>query len=217
MVVVKCLKLIWNHSGIISGTYFSPLSESITYTGVSGGLREAIFWPYFGILNNFPHFLESIILLYILDSIEWIFQIWFWIEFLIESFLGPIQWKMNFQNGLARAKILLTSSVSGQRSSLASSPSLSPSIAESQVHDKMEQSWVMSSIFLVRLFSCYERRRAATRYLMRVVHTIRWYSYSALKAWTCDLWPDLTWTMTSTVTHWATILRFLTAIWMLQL
>ena len=124
---------------------------------------------------------------------------------------------MNFQNGLARAKILLTSSVSGQRSSLASSPSLSPSIAESQVHDKMEQSWVMSSIFLVRLFSCYERRRAATRYLMRVVHTIRWYSYSALKAWTCDLWPDLTWTITSTVTHWATILRFLTAIWMLQL
>ena len=24
MVVAKCLKLIWNHSGIISGTYFSP-------------------------------------------------------------------------------------------------------------------------------------------------------------------------------------------------
>ena len=24
MIVAKCLKHIWNHSGIISGTYFSP-------------------------------------------------------------------------------------------------------------------------------------------------------------------------------------------------
>ena len=42
MVVPKCLKLIWNHSWIISGTYFSPFQGSITYTGASGGLRKHI-------------------------------------------------------------------------------------------------------------------------------------------------------------------------------
>ena len=34
-VVVKCLKLISNHSGIISGTYFSPFQGSLTQTGAS--------------------------------------------------------------------------------------------------------------------------------------------------------------------------------------
>ena len=52
------------------------------FQSISGGLlpiqgpqegSEAIFWPYFGILNNFPHFLWMIILLNILDCIEWIF------------------------------------------------------------------------------------------------------------------------------------------------
>ena len=43
IVVPKCLKLIWNHSWIISGTYFSPFQGSITYTGASGGLRSHIF------------------------------------------------------------------------------------------------------------------------------------------------------------------------------
>ena len=38
MVVPKCLKLIWNHSGIISGTYFS-LSQGVYY--LYRGLRRA--------------------------------------------------------------------------------------------------------------------------------------------------------------------------------
>ena len=53
-----------------------------------------------GILNSFPQFFEWIILWNILDSIEyffeWIFRILFWIEVLIESNLGPIQWKNEF-------------------------------------------------------------------------------------------------------------------------
>ena len=53
-------------------------------------------------LKNF----EWIILLNILGSIEWIFFEWifgilFWIEFLIESFLGPIQWKNEFSKRIA--------------------------------------------------------------------------------------------------------------------
>ena len=39
MVVAKCLKLIWNHSGIISGTHFSPLQ------GPQEG-SEAVFWNF---------------------------------------------------------------------------------------------------------------------------------------------------------------------------
>ena len=42
MVVAKCLKLICNHSWIISGAYLSPFQGSITYTGASGGLRSHI-------------------------------------------------------------------------------------------------------------------------------------------------------------------------------
>ena len=53
MVVAKCLKLIFNHSGIISGTYFIPF-QGVYY--LYRGLRRAS-KPYFGILNNFPHFL----------------------------------------------------------------------------------------------------------------------------------------------------------------
>ena len=35
---------------------FSLSKKLLFYTGASGG-PEAIFWPHFGILNNFPHFL----------------------------------------------------------------------------------------------------------------------------------------------------------------
>ena len=92
MVVAKCLKLIWNHSRIPSGTYLSP------FQGVSHlyrCLRRAL-KPYFGLIFEFWIiffiFCEWIILLNISDSLEWIFRILFWIEFGIESFSGPIQW-----------------------------------------------------------------------------------------------------------------------------
>ena len=72
MVVAKCLKLIWNHSGIISETYFSPF-QGVSY--LYRGLRRAP-EPYFGLILEvwiiFLIFCEWIILLNILDSIEWI-------------------------------------------------------------------------------------------------------------------------------------------------
>ena len=49
MVVAKCLKLIWNHSGIISGTYFSPF-QGFYY--LYRGLRRAL-RPYFGLILEF--------------------------------------------------------------------------------------------------------------------------------------------------------------------
>ena len=100
--VTKCLKLIWNHSGIISGTYFSPF-QGVYYLYRS--LRRAP-KSYFGLILDFwiifLIFCEWIILLNILDSIEWIFRILFWIEFRIESFLGPIQWKNEFSKCIAQ-------------------------------------------------------------------------------------------------------------------
>ena len=77
MVVAKCLKLIWNHSGVISRTYFSPF-QGFYY--LFRGLRRAP-KPYFGLILEFwiifLIFCEWIILLNILDSIEWIF---FWMN-----------------------------------------------------------------------------------------------------------------------------------------
>ena len=49
MVVAKCPKLIWNHSGIISGTYFSPF-EGFYY--LYRGLRRAP-KPYLALFWNF--------------------------------------------------------------------------------------------------------------------------------------------------------------------
>ena len=73
MVVAKCLKLIWNQSGIISRTYFSPF-QGVYY--LYRGLRRAP-KPYFCLILEFwiifLIFYEWIILLNILDSIEWIF------------------------------------------------------------------------------------------------------------------------------------------------
>ena len=115
IVVDKCLKIIWNHSGIINGTLFSPF-QGVFY--LYRGLRTTQ-KPYFGLILDFwiifLIFYEWIILLNILDSIEWIFfwmnildfvlneyffewifWILFWIEFWIESFLGQIQWKNEF-------------------------------------------------------------------------------------------------------------------------
>ena len=77
MVVPRCLKLIWNHWWIISGTYFSPFQGSITYTGASGGLRSHILASFGNFWIIFLIFLEWIILFNIADSIEWIL---FWMN-----------------------------------------------------------------------------------------------------------------------------------------
>ena len=76
MVAAKCLKIIWNRSGINSGTLFSPF-QGVFY--LYRGLRMAA-KPYFGLILEvwiiFLIFLEWIILFNILDSIEWIFFEW---------------------------------------------------------------------------------------------------------------------------------------------
>ena len=107
MVLPKCPKLILDHSGIISGTYFSPF-QSITYIGASGGLKSHI-WPSFGILNNFPHFL------WMNNSIEYSGLYWMNIpDFVLNWILNwIIFWpdsmkKINFQNVSPRATIWWT-------------------------------------------------------------------------------------------------------------
>ena len=79
MVVTVYLKLIWNHTGMISGTYFCPF-QGVYYP--YRGLKRA---PklYFGLILEFwiifHIFCEWIILLNILDFVEWIF---FWMNIL---------------------------------------------------------------------------------------------------------------------------------------
>ena len=95
MVVAKCLKLIWNQSGIISRTYFSPF-QGVYY--LYRGLKRAP-TPYFCLILEFwiifLIFYEWIILLNILDSIEWIF---FWmniLDFVLNWILNWIIFKPN--------------------------------------------------------------------------------------------------------------------------
>ena len=106
-VVAKCLKLIWNHSGIISGAYFSPF-QGVYY--LYRGLRRAP-KPYFGLILEYWIiflFFSEWIFFWISWTLlneyffEWIFWILFWIEFWIESFLGPIQWKNEFSKRIAQ-------------------------------------------------------------------------------------------------------------------
>ena len=111
MVVAKCLKLIWNQSGIISRSYFSPF-QGVYY--LYRGLRRAP-KPYFGLILEFwiifHIFFEWIILLNILDSIEWIFflneyfGICFELNFELNHFSARFNEKMNFQNVLLRARV----------------------------------------------------------------------------------------------------------------
>ena len=71
-------------------------------TGASGGLQNhilALFWNFEWFSSIF---FKWIIQLNILDSIEWIFRILFWIEFWIESYLGPIQWKNEFSKRIGQ-------------------------------------------------------------------------------------------------------------------
>ena len=66
MVVAKGLKLISNHSRIISGTYFSSFHGSLTQTGAQEG-SETMFWLlFFLILNDFPQIPLN-------ESFYWIF------------------------------------------------------------------------------------------------------------------------------------------------
>ena len=116
ILVLVCLRQKWlspnvsNSSEITHGSLVGPISVHFSGLLPILGPQEgsaAITWPHLGILNNFPHFFEWIILLNILDSIEWIFFEWifrilFWIEFWIESFLGPIQWKNEFSKRIGQ-------------------------------------------------------------------------------------------------------------------
>ena len=110
MVVAKCLKLIWNHSGIISGAYFSPF-QGVYY--LYRGLRRAP-KPYFGLILEYWIiflFFSEWIFFWISWTLlneyffEWIFWILFWIEFWIESFLGPIQWKREFSKRIGQGHL----------------------------------------------------------------------------------------------------------------
>ena len=90
-VVAKCLKLIWNHSGIISGAYFSPF-QGVYY--LYRGLRRAP-KPYFGLILEYWIiflFFSEWIFFWISWTLlnEFFFEWIFWILFWIESFLGPI-------------------------------------------------------------------------------------------------------------------------------
>ena len=86
VIVPKCFKLIWNHSGIISGAFFSPF-QGVYY--LYRGLRRAP-KPYFCLILEiwiiFLIFYEWIILLNILDSIEWIFWILFWMNIFLNEY-----------------------------------------------------------------------------------------------------------------------------------
>ena len=91
-VVTKCLKLIWNHSGIISGTNFSPF-QGVLY--LYRGLRQAL-QPYFGLILKFwiifLNFFEWIILLNI--GLYWMNIFWMNIrEFVLNWILNSINFR----------------------------------------------------------------------------------------------------------------------------
>ena len=80
-----------NSSEIIQGSLVGPISVHfrglLPIQGSQDGL-EAIFWPYFGILNNFPHFLKMN------NSIE--YSGLYWMKF----FLNEYSWfcfELNFE------------------------------------------------------------------------------------------------------------------------
>ena len=114
ILVLVCPNYKWlspnvsNSSEITQGslvvpTYFSPF-QGVYY--LNRGLRRAP-KPYFGLILEFwiicLNFFEWIIVLNILDSIEWIFFEWiFRILFWIESFLGLIQWKNEFSKRIGQ-------------------------------------------------------------------------------------------------------------------
>ena len=92
MVGIKCLKTHLKSFRDHRWDLFQSIS----------GLRTAP-KPYFGILNNSPHYFWWIILFNILDSIEWIFRILFWIE----SCSGRLQWKNEFSKKIPQGHLRL--------------------------------------------------------------------------------------------------------------
>ena len=72
---------------ILVGPISVHLRVSITYTGVSGGLRSHI-WPYFGILNNFPHFF------WMNNSIE--YSGLYWMNIFLNEYFG-FCFELNFE------------------------------------------------------------------------------------------------------------------------
>ena len=104
MFSAKCLKFIRNHSGIIIGTYFNQFQLGLLPIQRPQEGSEAIFLPYFGILNNFPHFL------WMNNFIEYsgfccmniflneYFGFWFELNFELNHFSAQFNEKMNFQN-----------------------------------------------------------------------------------------------------------------------
>ena len=99
-----------NSSEISQGSLVGPISVHfrgfISYTLIQGPQEgsEAIFLPYFGILNNFPHFL------WMNNFIEYTgfcwrniflneyFGFWFELNFELNHFSARFNEKMNFQN-----------------------------------------------------------------------------------------------------------------------
>ena len=89
ILVLVCPRQKWlspnvsNSSEIIQGSLVGPISVhfrgSLIYTGASGGLRSYILALFWNFEKKIPHFLEWIILLNILDSIE---RTFFWMNFL---------------------------------------------------------------------------------------------------------------------------------------
>ena len=97
ILVVYCLRRkrlspnVLNSSEIIQGSLVGPISVhfrvSITDTGVSGGFRSHI-WPYFGILNNFPHFF------WMNNSIE--YSELYWMNIFLNEYFG-FCFELNFE------------------------------------------------------------------------------------------------------------------------
>ena len=82
-----------NSSEMIQGSLVGPISVHFSGLLPKVGPQEgsaAIFWLYFGILNNSPHFFEWMIVLNVLDSIEWIFFLMNIPDFVLNSSLNWI-------------------------------------------------------------------------------------------------------------------------------
>ena len=88
MVVAKCLKLIWNHSGVISRTYFSPF-QGFYY--LFRGLRRAP-KPYFGLILEF--WIIFLIFLWMNNSIE--YSGLYWMNIFFNENLG-FCFELNFE------------------------------------------------------------------------------------------------------------------------
>ena len=113
ILVLVCPRQKWlspnvsNSSKIIQGSLMGPISVHLRgllpIQGPQEG-SEAIFWPYFGILNNFPHFLwmnnfiEYSGLRWMKIFLNKYFGFCFELNFELNHFSARFNEKMNFQN-----------------------------------------------------------------------------------------------------------------------